>query len=115
MCQLRQFLIEFALTNTSYGAILVQVNRQVQRMRVVTFSEARNKLKAILDRVVNDADYTIITRRDADDAVVMSLEYFNSLLETVYLLKSPANAAHLERSIAQYKQGEVVEKSLLDE
>ncbi len=84
-------------------------------MRVITFSEARNKLKAILDQVVNDADYTIITRRDADDAVVMSLEYFNSLLETVYLLKSPANAAHLERSIAQYKKGQVVEKSLDDE
>ncbi|MBV6625815.1 MAG: type II toxin-antitoxin system prevent-host-death family antitoxin [Rivularia sp. (in: Bacteria)] len=83
-------------------------------MQVVTFSEARNKLKAILNRVVNDADYTIITRRDADDAVVMSLEYFNSLLETVYLLKSPANAAHLERSINQYKQGQVVEKNLLD-
>ncbi|BAY83879.1 prevent-host-death protein [Calothrix parasitica NIES-267] len=84
-------------------------------MRIITFSEARNKLKAILDQVVNDADYTIITRRDADDAVVMSLEYFNSLLETVYLLKSPANAAHLERSIKQYKQGEIVEKSLIDE
>ncbi|MEQ8756568.1 MAG: type II toxin-antitoxin system prevent-host-death family antitoxin [Coleofasciculus sp. G1-WW12-02] len=84
-------------------------------MKVVTFTEARNKLKAILDRVVNDADYTIITRRDADDAVVMSLEYFNSLLETVHLLKSPANAAHLERSIAQYKQGQVTEKDLLDE
>ncbi len=84
-------------------------------MKIVTFSEARNKLKAILDGVVNDADYTIITRRDADDAVVMSLEYFNSLLETVYLLKSPANAAHLERSIAQYKQGQVTEQSLLDE
>ncbi|MEQ9234048.1 type II toxin-antitoxin system Phd/YefM family antitoxin [Coleofasciculus sp. E2-BRE-01] len=84
-------------------------------MKVVTFTEARNKLKAILDRVVNDADYTIITRRDADDAVVMSLEYFNSLLETVHLLKSPANAAHLERSIAQYKQGQVTEKHLVDE
>jgi antitoxin YefM len=84
-------------------------------MRVVTFSEARNKLKAILDRVVNDADYTVITRRDADDAVVMSLEYFNSLLETVHLLKSPANAAHLERSIAQYKQGQLIEQDLLDE
>ncbi|MEQ8465889.1 type II toxin-antitoxin system Phd/YefM family antitoxin [Coleofasciculus sp. E1-EBD-02] len=84
-------------------------------MKVVTFTEARNKLKAILDRVVNDADYTIITRRDADDAVVMSLEYFNSLLETVHLLKSPANAAHLERSIAQYKQGQVTEKDLVDE
>ncbi|MEL6494443.1 MAG: type II toxin-antitoxin system prevent-host-death family antitoxin [Cyanobacteria bacterium J06623_7] len=84
-------------------------------MKVITFTEARNKLKNVLDRVVNDADYTVITRRDADDAVVMSLDYFNSLLETVHLLKSPANAAHLERSIAQYKQGQVVEKDLLDE
>lgn len=84
-------------------------------MKVVTFTEARNKLKDILDRVVDDADYTIITRHDANDAVVMSLEYFNSLLETVHLLKSPANAAHLERSIAQYKRGQVTEKDLLDE
>jgi antitoxin YefM len=84
-------------------------------MRVVSFSEARNSLKTVLDHVVEDADYTIITRRDAEDAVVMSLEYFNSLLETVYLLKSPANAAHLERSIAQFRQGKVVERDLLNE
>ena len=84
-------------------------------MKIVTFTEARNKLKAVLDRVVNDADYTVITRRDADDTVVMSLEYFNSLLETVHLLKSPANAAHLERSIAQYRQGQVIEKDLLND
>ncbi len=84
-------------------------------MKVVTFTEARNKLKSVLDRVIDDADYTVITRRDADDAVVMSLDYFNSLLETVHLLKSPANAAHLERSIAQYRQGQVMEKDLLDE
>jgi antitoxin YefM len=45
----------------------------------------------------------------------MSLELFNSLLETVHLLKSPANAAHLERSITQFKQGKVVERKLLDE
>ena len=81
-------------------------------MKIVTFTEARNKLKSVLDRVINDADYTVITRRDADDAVVMSLEYFNSLLETVHLLKSPANAAHLERSIAQYRKGQVTEKDL---
>lgn len=84
-------------------------------MKVITFTEARNKLKNVLDRVVDDADYTVITRRDADDAVVMSLDYFNSLLETVHLLKSPANAAHLERSIAQYRQGQVTEKDLLDD
>ena len=84
-------------------------------MKVITFNEARNKFKSVLDRVIDDADYTIITRQDADDAVVMSLDYFNSLLETVHLLKSPANAAHLERSIDQYKQGKVVERDLLDE
>lgn len=84
-------------------------------MKVITFTEARNKLKNVLDRVVDDADYTVITRRDADDAVVMSLDYFNSLLETVHLLKSPANAAHLELSITQYRRGQVAEKDLLDE
>ncbi len=84
-------------------------------MQVVTFTEARNNLKSILDRVVTDADYTVITRRDAEDTVVMSLESFNSLLETVYLLRSPANAAHLARSIEQYQNGLVVERELLDE
>lgn len=84
-------------------------------MNIISFSEARSSLKAVLDRVVEDADYTIVTRRDAPDAVVMSLESFNSLMETVHLLKSPANAAHLERSIAQFRQGKVIERELLDE
>jgi antitoxin YefM len=84
-------------------------------MKVVSFSEARNSLKTVLDRVVADADYTIVTRRDADDLVVMSLESFNSLMETVHLLKSPANAAHLERSIAQFRAGKTIERDLLDD
>jgi antitoxin YefM len=62
--------------------------------------------------VVADADYTIVTRRDADDVMVMSLESFNSLMETVHLLKSPANAAHLDRSISQFKQGKAVVRDL---
>ena len=84
-------------------------------MRVVSFTEARNSLKSVLDDVVNDADTTLITRRDAEDAVVMSLDYYNSLMETVYLLRSPANAEHLSRSIAQLKAGKAVERGLLDE
>ncbi|MCP2729001.1 type II toxin-antitoxin system Phd/YefM family antitoxin [Limnofasciculus baicalensis] len=83
-------------------------------MKVISFSEAINSLKTVLDRVTEEVDYTIITRQDADDAVVMSLEFFNSLMETVHLLKSPTNAAHLERSIAQFKQGKVVERDLLN-
>ena len=84
-------------------------------MQVVTFTEARNNLKRVLDHVIDDADYTVIMRRDAADAVVMSLDYFNTLLETVHLLRSPANAAHLARSIEQYRSGETTERELLDE
>ena len=83
-------------------------------MRVINFSEARNKLKSVLDQVVEDSDYTVISRRDAADAVVMSLDHFNGLMETVHLLKSPANAAHLTRSIAQYRSGEVEDHELAD-
>jgi antitoxin YefM len=79
-------------------------------VRTVSFTEARNGLKSILDGVAGDADVAIITRRDAEDAVVMSLEYYNSLMETVHLLKSPANVAHLSESIEQYRAGDVVER-----
>jgi len=84
-------------------------------MRIVSYTEARNGLKAVLDNVVNDADCTVITRRDAEDAVVMSMDYYNSLMETVHLLKSQANAAHLAESIAQYQSGKVVQRDIVDE
>ena len=84
-------------------------------MKVVNFSEARNQLKRVLDQVVNDADYTIISRRDADDAVVMSLDHFNGLMETVHLLKSPANATHLSKSIKQYREGKAKQHELTDD
>ncbi len=84
-------------------------------MRVVNFSEARNKLKSVLDQVVEDSDYTVISRRDAADAVVMSLDNFNGLMETVHLLKSPANAMHLARSINQYRIGEIENHELVDD
>ena len=64
-------------------------------MRTISFSEARNHLKQVIDQVVSDADIAVITRRDAADAVVMSLDTFTSWQETVHLLKTPANAAHL--------------------
>ncbi len=85
------------------------------QMKVVTFSEARNNLKYVLNQVVEDADYTIIKRRDAEDAVVMSLETFNSYLETFHLLKSPANVGHLSKSIDQFKHGQVHERDLIHE
>ncbi len=84
-------------------------------MRIVSFTEARNSLKSVLDQVVNDADCAVITRRDSEDAVVMSLDFYNSLMETVYLLRSPANSEHLRKSIEQYQQGKIKERNLLNE
>jgi antitoxin YefM len=83
-------------------------------MRVINFSDARNRLKSVLDQVVEDSDYTIISRRDAEDAVVMSLDHFNGLMETVHLMKSPANAAHLAKSIDQYRAGKAENHGLVD-
>ncbi|WP_417582774.1 type II toxin-antitoxin system Phd/YefM family antitoxin [Nitrincola sp.] len=84
-------------------------------MRIVSFTEAKNSLKTVLDSVVNDADTVVITRRDSEDAVVMSLDYYNSLMETVHLLRSPANAEHLNRSIVQFKAGKVTSRDLIGE
>ena len=83
-------------------------------MKVVTYSHARNALKSVLDSVVQDADVTIISRRDAEgDAVVMSLDSYNSIMETLYLTSNPANAAALARAIGQDKAGQGEQRQLL--
>ena len=84
-------------------------------MRIVSYTQARASLKSVLDHVAEDAGCTVITRRDSDDAVVMSLEHYNGLMETLHLFSSPANAAHLQKSLDQYRKGERVEKPLVDD
>ncbi|MBO1531703.1 type II toxin-antitoxin system Phd/YefM family antitoxin [Psychrobacter sp. F1192] len=81
-------------------------------MKIVSFTEANKDFKSVLD-TMNDADIVCIKRQNSDDAVVMSLNYYNSLIETLYLLKSPENSAHLAKSIAQYRAGEVKLSSIL--
>ncbi|MDX8406515.1 MAG: type II toxin-antitoxin system Phd/YefM family antitoxin [Mariprofundus sp.] len=84
-------------------------------MRVVSFTEARNGLNKVLNQVEDDADFTIIHRRDRADAVVMGLDYFNGMMETIHLLESPANARRLMESIKQYKEGKARVRDLLDD
>lgn len=81
-------------------------------MKIVTYSEARSALKTVLDRVHADADVTVISRRDGADAVVMSLDHYHSIMETMHLLSTPANAAHLAKSIAQHKAGKATRREL---
>ena len=84
-------------------------------MRVINFSDARNQLKQVIDQVVEDADITVIARRDAQDAVVMSLDTFNSLMETLHLMKSPANVRRLEKSITHFRKGQTKARELTGE
>lgn len=83
-------------------------------MRIINFSEARGSLRAVIDQVVEDADVTVISRRDAPDAVIMSFDHYSSLMETVHLLSSPANAAHLGRSIEQARNGLAQPRELVE-
>jgi antitoxin YefM len=83
-------------------------------MKVVTYSHARNALKSVLDGVQQDADVTIISRHPAEgDVVVMSLDYYNSMMETLHLLSTPANAEALARAIRQDKAGQAQTRKLI--
>ena len=77
-------------------------------MRAVTYSEARETLKSLMDRVCRDHEAVTITRRRGENVVIMSQEDYESLLETEYLLSSKANAQHLFTSIDQAGRGEKV-------
>ena len=83
-------------------------------MKIITYSEARGSLKSVLDAVHEDADVTIISRRDGADAVMMSLDHYQSIMETMHLLATPANALHLANSIAQHKAGKAVRRALVN-
>lgn len=70
-------------------------------MKTVSFSDARNNLKKVLDEVVENHDVTLVKRRDAEDAVILSFSDYNAIQETLHLLSTPANARRLAESIAQ--------------
>jgi antitoxin YefM len=83
-------------------------------MRSITYTEARAKLAETIDRVCEDhAPVTVTKRRDA--AVVMiSLEDYESLVETAYLLRSPRNAQRLLESIQELERGDGTERDLVE-
>jgi antitoxin YefM len=92
----------------------LKLSHEGAHIRIIPFTDARANLKRVIDQVVDDMDVTLITRRDAPNAVVMSQEYYDSLMETVHLLRSHANVAQLERSIAQARTGKVKRSELVD-
>ena len=81
-------------------------------MDAITYSAARANLASTMNRVCNDHEALIITRTGEQSVVMLSLEDFQALEETAYLLRSPANAKRLLSAAAQLTAGEGVEKEL---
>lgn len=84
-------------------------------MKVVSYSDLRQNLSNYLDGVTNDHEAVLVTRKNNQTAVLLSLDDFNAFQETGYLLSSPANAARLKESIEQLNAGKTVERELIEE
>ncbi len=82
-------------------------------MRTINFSDAQRSLHSVIDEVVDNGNVTVISRSEGPDVVIMSFDHYSSLLETIHLSSSPANAAHLTRSIAQARSGQAQERKLI--
>lgn len=82
-------------------------------MDAITYSAARANLAKTMDRVCNDHEALIITRNGEQSVVMLSLEDFQALQETAYLLRSPANAKRLLSATAQLNAGKGTERELM--
>ena len=74
-------------------------------MQSILYSEARHNLKNVMDDACSNHEPILITRRKGESVVLLSLEDYESLMETEYLLSSPANAARLAQSLDEAKSG----------
>src|SRR5688572_3223847 len=84
-------------------------------MKVVNYTEFRNNLAENLNIVNDDGDIVIVNRTKGKNVVVMSLEEYNSLTETIYLNSTNANRKRLEKAISEMKRGKFLKKKIVDQ
>ena len=83
-------------------------------MFAVNYTELRANMKSVLDRVTDNHETGIITRKENRNIVMMSEEMYNSLMETVYLMRSKANYDHIMESITELNEGKIHRLNLED-
>ncbi len=81
-------------------------------MNAITYTAARENLASTMDRVCLDRDPVIITRKRDQSVVMISLDDYESLEETAYLLRSPANAKRLIDSIEAAESGNLIKQKI---
>ena len=84
-------------------------------MDAISYTSARANLASTMEQVCNDHAPIIITRKSEAPVVMMSLEDYQAMEETTYLLRSPANARNLLESIAELEVGKGTEHALIEE
>ncbi len=78
-------------------------------MKAVTYSNAKKNLRSLIQDVCENSEPTIIVSNKGNkQAVLISLEDYRNIEETAYLLRSPANRSHLEKSLQNIKDGKLV-------
>ncbi|WP_207682914.1 type II toxin-antitoxin system Phd/YefM family antitoxin [Desulfonema magnum] len=83
-------------------------------MNAIAYSNFRKNFANIMEKICEDHDPVIITRKNLKPVVMMSLEDYNAIEETMYLLRSPANAAQLRASIAEFEAGNFNIRKMID-
>lgn len=83
-------------------------------MRAVSYSEARQNLSTTMMQTVEDRTPILITRQNGESCVLMSLDEYNALEETAYLMRSPRNARRLMDSIESLKDGQGIERDIIE-
>jgi antitoxin YefM len=84
-------------------------------MIAANYTEFRNELKSYLDNVEFNNETLIIKRGSGKGTVLISLDEYNSIMETLHLLKSKKNAKRLFESIEQMKTGKKAQHKLIEE
>ncbi|WP_424988352.1 type II toxin-antitoxin system Phd/YefM family antitoxin [Microbulbifer sp. S227A] len=81
-------------------------------MDVVTYTDARASLKDVMDRVIHDRIEVVVTRKKREAVVMISLDEYNAIQETLHLQKSPENVRRLQSAIAQLNAGKGIERDI---
>lgn len=84
-------------------------------MITVSYSEARQNLSATMIRTVEDKTPILITRQRGAPCVLISLDDYNALQETAYLMTNPANAKRLIESVEELRAGKGQQRELIEE
>ena len=83
-------------------------------MEVMSYSDARAQLKGVMDRAIVDGQEVVVTRKKGEAVVVVSLDAWNSINETLHLLSNPQNAERLRQSIAELDANTGSERELIE-